>query len=129
MVGRRGMLGRARELTHRFPCGRITRISAKSGVSSYSNQHGRLRCPHIPRLGSYLLADELTADPFGLIHRGVTIVGSTFDKHFMVRTFSEEAINAGLGEKAEEMSRAAFQPGRFQRLRNQLPHRGHRDPP
>ncbi|HWQ08609.1 MAG TPA: hypothetical protein VN436_05875, partial [Holophaga sp.] len=59
------------------------------------------------RLGSYLLADELTADPFGLIHRGLTIVGSAFDKHFMVRTFSQEAIGAGLGDKVEEMNRAA----------------------
>ena len=59
------------------------------------------------RLGSYLLSDELTADPFGTIHRGLTIVGSTFDKHCLLRSFSEEAIHAGLGEKAEEMSRAA----------------------
>ncbi len=59
------------------------------------------------RLGSYLLADELTADPFGKIHRGLTLVGSTFDKHFLVRSFSEEVVNAGLGEKAEDMNRAA----------------------
>jgi hypothetical protein len=59
------------------------------------------------RLGSYLLADELTADPFGKIHRGLTIVGSTFDKHFLVRTFSEEVTNAGLGDKVEEIDRAA----------------------
>jgi len=57
------------------------------------------------RLGSYLLADELAADPFGKIHRGLSIVGSTFDKHFLVRSFSEEAVNAGLGEKLEEMNR------------------------
>jgi hypothetical protein len=59
------------------------------------------------RLGSYLLADELTVDPFGKISRGLTIVGSTFDKHFLVRSFSEEVVNAGLGEKVEEMNRAA----------------------
>jgi hypothetical protein len=57
------------------------------------------------RLGSYLLADELTADPFGKIHRGLTIIGSTFDKHFLVRSFSEEVENSGLGEKVEEMNR------------------------
>jgi len=57
------------------------------------------------RLGSYLLADELTADPFGKINRGLTIVGSTFDKHFLVRSFSDEVVNAGLGEKLEEMNR------------------------
>ncbi len=59
------------------------------------------------RLGSYLLADELTADPFGKIYRGLTLIGSTFDKHFLVRSFSEEVVNAGLGEKAEEMNRTA----------------------
>ena len=59
------------------------------------------------RLGSYLLADELTADPFGKIHRSLTIVGSTFDKHCLVRSFSEEIVNAGLGEKVEEMNRVA----------------------
>ena len=59
------------------------------------------------RLGSYLLADELAADPFGLVHRGLTIVGNAFDKHFMVRTFSPEAIGAGLGDMVEEMHRAA----------------------
>jgi hypothetical protein len=59
------------------------------------------------RLGSYLLADELTADPFGRIFRGLTIVGSTFDKHFLVREFSEEAVRAGLGEKLEEMGRVS----------------------
>lgn len=59
------------------------------------------------RLGSYLLADELTADPFGKVHRGLTIVGSTFDKHFLVRSFSEEIVNAGLGERIEDMDRHA----------------------
>lgn len=59
------------------------------------------------RLGSYLLADELAADPFGKIHRGLTIVGSTFDKHLLVRSFSEEIANAGLAEKVEEMERVA----------------------
>jgi len=57
------------------------------------------------RLGSYLLAEELTADPFGKIHRGLTLVGSTFDRHFLVRSFPEEISNLGLGEKIEEMNR------------------------
>jgi len=59
------------------------------------------------RLGSYLLADELVADPFGKIHRGLTLAGGVFDKHHLVRSFSEEVIQAGLGEKIEEMNRVA----------------------
>ena len=51
------------------------------------------------RLGSYLLAGELTADPIGQVHRGVSIVGSAFDHHWLVRTFSEEMLQAGLGAK------------------------------
>ena len=59
------------------------------------------------RLGSYLIADELTADPFGKIHRGLSIVGATFDRHFLIRSFTEEVANAGIGDMIEEMNRVA----------------------
>ena len=42
------------------------------------------------RLGSYLLASELTSDPFGAVHRAVAIAGSSFDRQVLVRAFSEE---------------------------------------
>jgi len=59
------------------------------------------------RLGNYLLANELTADPFGKIHRGLTLSGSNFDRHVLIRTFSEEVTEAGIGTKLEEASRIA----------------------
>ncbi len=57
------------------------------------------------RLGSFLLAGELTADPIGHIQRGVSIVGSAFDHHWLMRTFSEELLQAGLASKLGEASR------------------------
>jgi outer membrane biosynthesis protein TonB len=57
------------------------------------------------RLGSFLLASELTADPIGHIRRGVSIVGSAFDHHWLVRTFSEELLQAGLATKLGEASK------------------------
>ncbi len=57
------------------------------------------------RLGSFLLADELTADPIGHIQRGVSIVGSAFDHHWLVRTFSDELLQAGLASKLGEVSK------------------------
>lgn len=57
------------------------------------------------RLGSFLLAGELTADPIGHIQRGVSIVGSAFDHHWLVRTFSEELLQAGLASKLGEASK------------------------
>ncbi len=57
------------------------------------------------RLGSYLLAGELTADPIGRVHRGISIVGSAFDHHWLVRTFSEELLQAGIGSKLGEASK------------------------
>lgn len=57
------------------------------------------------RLGSFLLAGELTADPIGRVQRGLSIVGSAFDHHWLVRTFSEELLQAGLASKLGEASK------------------------
>lgn len=57
------------------------------------------------RLGSYLLASELTSDPFGAIHRAVLISGNGFDRHVLVRTFSEELFQAGLDTRLAEAGR------------------------
>ncbi len=59
------------------------------------------------RLGTFILAGELTADPFGKVHRGLTITGSRFDRHKLIRTFSEELLDAGLAAKLEEANKAA----------------------
>jgi TonB family protein len=57
------------------------------------------------RLGSYLLASELASDPFGAIHRAVAIAGSSFDRHILVRTFSEELFQAGVNTRLAEAGR------------------------
>lgn len=57
------------------------------------------------RLGSYLLASELTSDPFGAVSRAVSITGSTFERHVLVRTFSEELFQAGMNTRLAEASR------------------------
>ncbi len=57
------------------------------------------------RLGSYLLASELTSDPFGAVSRAVSITGSTFERHMLVRTFSEELLQAGMNAKLAEAGR------------------------
>ena len=49
------------------------------------------------RLGACLLASELTIDPSGKIHRGLTLGASGFERHHLIRTFSEEVLDAGLG--------------------------------
>ncbi len=59
------------------------------------------------RLASYLLAEELSVDPVGKIHRGLTISGSTFDHHVLVRCFSDELVHAGLGAHTDEINRVA----------------------
>ncbi len=59
------------------------------------------------RLGSYLLAGELATDPFGKVHRALTIRGSAFEKHLMVRSFSEELQEAGIGARLAEAERHA----------------------
>ena len=57
------------------------------------------------RLGSYLLASELTSDPFGAVSRAVSIAGSTFERHVLVRTFSEELLQAGVSPRLAEAGR------------------------
>jgi len=57
------------------------------------------------RLGSYLLASELASDPFGAVHRAVVIAGSGFDRHVLVRTFSEEMFQAGMNTRLAEAGR------------------------
>jgi TonB family protein len=57
------------------------------------------------RIGTYLLASELASDAFGSIHRAVVPTGASFDRHVLVRTFSEEFYNAGMGTKAAEVNR------------------------
>jgi TonB family protein len=57
------------------------------------------------RLGSYLLASELTSDPFGAVSRAVSIAGSTFERHVLVRTFSEELFQAGMNTRLAEAGR------------------------
>ena len=57
------------------------------------------------RVGSYLLASELASDPFGAIHRAVVIAGSSFDRHVLIRTYSEELFQAGLSTRLAEAGR------------------------
>jgi TonB family protein len=57
------------------------------------------------RLGSYLLASELTSDPFGAVSRAVSITGSTFERHVLVRTFSDELLQAGMNARLAEAGR------------------------
>lgn len=57
------------------------------------------------RLGSYLLASELASDPFGAVHRAVVIAGNGFDRHVLVRTFSEELFQAGMNTRLAEAGR------------------------
>jgi TonB family protein len=57
------------------------------------------------RLGSYLLASELASDPFGSVHRAVVIAGNGFDRHVLVRTFSEELFQAGMNTRLAEAGR------------------------
>ncbi|MBK9795591.1 MAG: energy transducer TonB [Holophagaceae bacterium] len=57
------------------------------------------------RVGSYLLASELASDPFGAIHRAVVISGSAFERHVLVRTFTEELFQAGIGTRLAEAGR------------------------
>jgi TonB family protein len=57
------------------------------------------------RLGSYLLASELASDPFGAIHRAVVNAGTAFDRHLLVRTFSEELFQAGMNARLPEAGR------------------------
>jgi TonB family protein len=57
------------------------------------------------RAGSYLLAAELAQDPFGSLHRGIQLAGAAFERHVLVRTFSDELFQAGMGTKAADIER------------------------
>ncbi len=57
------------------------------------------------RVGSFLLAQELAEDPFGGIHRGIQTAGAAFDRHVLVRTFSEELVHQGMGTKGADVGR------------------------
>ena len=57
------------------------------------------------RVGSYLLASELATDPFGHFFRGIQTAGAQFDRHALVRTFSDELFQAGMGTKAADIER------------------------
>ena len=57
------------------------------------------------RMGAYLLSGELTADPHGKVHRGVAIVGNAFDRHLLVRSFSDELLHAGIAAKLPESAK------------------------
>ncbi|HTL97555.1 MAG TPA: energy transducer TonB [Holophagaceae bacterium] len=63
------------------------------------------------RAGSYLLAAELAKDPFGSLHRGIQTGGTAFDRHLLVRTFSDELFQAGMGTKAAEVEKILPQLG------------------
>lgn len=57
------------------------------------------------RMGAYLVSGELTADPLGKVHRGVAIVGNAFDRHLLVRSFSDELMHAGIAAKLPESAK------------------------
>lgn len=57
------------------------------------------------RLGTYLLANDLATDPFGKVHRGLVNLGSAFDRHLLIRTFSDEIENTGFGAKIADANR------------------------
>jgi len=62
------------------------------------------------RLGSYLLASELASDPLGSVHRAVVIAGNNFDRHVLVRTFSEQLFQAGMNTRLAEAGRVVPLP-------------------
>nr|WP_320133643.1 energy transducer TonB [uncultured Holophaga sp.] len=55
------------------------------------------------RLGNYLLARELSSDPLGGIHRGLTLSGNSVDQNYLIRVFSDELKAAGIEQHAEDM--------------------------
>jgi serine/threonine protein kinase len=58
------------------------------------------------RLGSHLLANELSSDPFGTIHRGIALEGKgdtwSFAGHRLVRTFAGPIQDAGPEARLDE---------------------------
>ena len=63
------------------------------------------------RAGSFLLAAELAKDPFGSLNRGIQTVGAAFDRHVLVRIFSDELFQAGMGTRAADIEKALPQLG------------------
>ncbi|MDR3672081.1 MAG: hypothetical protein P4L36_14635 [Holophaga sp.] len=63
------------------------------------------------RLGSFLLADVLAAAPYGTIHRALSLAGSSFERHHLVCTFTDELVEAGLAAHGAEIQRVAAELG------------------
>jgi hypothetical protein len=61
------------------------------------------------RLGSFLLADELAAVPYGRIHRALTLSGKALDRHHLLFAFSDELLDAGLGSRWPDAERTVAQ--------------------
>ncbi len=59
------------------------------------------------RTGSFLLAGQLANDPFGSIHRAVVTTGAAFERHMLVRTFSDEIVQAGMNTRLADVMKAA----------------------
>ncbi|HJV21729.1 MAG TPA: energy transducer TonB [Holophagaceae bacterium] len=59
------------------------------------------------RTGSFLLAGQLAKDPFGTIHRAVVTTGAAFERHMLVRTFSDEIVQAGINTRLADVMKAA----------------------
>ncbi|HJW32920.1 MAG TPA: TonB family protein [Holophagaceae bacterium] len=59
------------------------------------------------RTGSFLLAGQLAKDPFGSIHRAVVTTGAAFERHMLVRTFSDEIVQAGINTRLTEVMKSA----------------------
>jgi TonB family protein len=57
------------------------------------------------RLDSFILAGDLAQDPCGKLHRGLTITGNRFDRHKLIRTFSDELLEAGFGARVEDANK------------------------
>jgi TonB family protein len=57
--------------------------------------------------GSFLLAGQLAKDPFGSIHRAVITTGAAFERHMLVRTFSDEIVQAGINTRLTDVMKAA----------------------
>ena len=61
------------------------------------------------RLGSFLLADKLATVPSGKVYRALSTVGSAFERHYLLCTFSDELQMAGLATRWPEAQRVASQ--------------------
>ncbi len=59
------------------------------------------------RLGSFFLAEVLAANPGGEVVRAISATGGAFSRHHLLRTFSEDLLEAGLGSRWGEARRQA----------------------